>query len=204
MTGYVRLDCDHRSHDRYLELGSRLMGIGLPTIAYHQPLHECWLARHHEANGTPVVPAGKDSLAYHCVQHEKTRWLARAARHSGATTVIWIDYGIFHLPGVTEEVVLEFYERVDAVQAQHVTIPGIWPAAAPIDDSRPCWVCAGGVLVMPAWRSAQWHADCQAVAEHASPTWEVNTWAKVARMHPEQVRFYPADHDATILTGYHA
>ena len=85
VTGYVRLDCDHRTHDRYLELGARLMGIGLPTIAYHQPLHECWLARHHEANGTPVVPAGKDSLAYHCVQHEKTRWLAKAAKN-----LLWI------------------------------------------------------------------------------------------------------------------
>jgi hypothetical protein len=37
-------------------------------------------------------------------------------------------------------------------------------------------------------------------ASHA-PTWEVNTWARIVKKHPESVRLYRADHDSTILTG---
>jgi hypothetical protein len=35
VTGYVRLNNANRSHARYLELGRRLIGIGLPTVAYY-------------------------------------------------------------------------------------------------------------------------------------------------------------------------
>lgn len=202
MTGYVRLDSPHRSHDRYVELGQRLLGIGLPTIAFQQPLDQCWLAQHHELQGVTVEPGGKDSLAYHCVQHEKTWWLARAAATTyQPTTLIWLDYGILHVPGVTEDLIREFYAHVDRYPPDRITMPGIWPADVEIDDSRPCWICAGGVLVMPSWAAVWWHRQCVATATQAKPTWEVNTWAKVARKYPEQVRLYKANHDQTILTG---
>lgn len=200
VTGYVRLDSPHRSHQHYLELGQRLVGIGLPTVVYHQPLEECWLARHHECLGVPVEPAGKDSLGYHCVQHEKTAWLSRTARQHKPATLIWLDYGLLHLRGVTEELIREFYEYVDSNPPTKVTLPGIWPADAPILDDHPCWICAGGVLVMPSWAAEWWHRECAALATHRT-TWEVNTWAKVCRKYPEQVRLYEADHDQTILTG---
>jgi len=201
VTGYVRLDSPHRSHDHYLELGQRLFGIGLPTVAYHQPLDSCWLARHHESHGVTVEPDGKDSLAYHCVQHEKTAWLTRAVQSGKPTTLIWLDYGILHVPGVTEQLVCEFFEHVDRYPPNRVTVPSIWPADTPIDDSQPCWICAGGVFVMPSWAAVWWHRECVRTATHDRPTWEVNTWAKVARRYPEQVRLYRADHDQTILTG---
>ncbi len=201
MTGYVRLDSQHRSHARYLELGQRLLGLGLPAVAYHQPLDECWLTRHHEAMGVTVEADGKDSLAYHCVQHEKTAWLARTARQNRPGTLIWIDYGILHLAGVTEDHIREFWEYVDDHPPTRITIPSIWPADAPILDEHPCWICAGGVLVMPSWAAEWWHRECMAVATHSRPTWEVNTWAKVARRYPDQVTLYKADHDSTILTG---
>lgn len=201
MTGYVRLDSTHRSHEKYLELGQRLIGLGLPTVAYHQPLDACWLARHHEAMGVAVEADGKDSLAYHCVQHEKTAWLARAARQNRPSTLIWIDYGILHVPGVTEQLVHELWHYVDANPPTRVTIPSIWPADAPIDDQHPCWICAGGILVMPSFAAQWWHSKCMAVATHSRPTWEVNTWAKVSRQWPQHVTLYKADHDATLLTG---
>jgi hypothetical protein len=198
----VRLDSPHRSHDRYLELGQRLLGIGLPTIAYHQPLDQCWLARHHEAQGVKVEPGGKDTLSYHCVQHEKSAWLAEASRMGGEPMrLIWLDYGILHVPGVTEDLIREFYAHVARQPPNQITMPGIWPADSAIDDSRPCWICAGGVVVMPWYHAGWWHRECVRTATHARPTWEVNTWAKVARDNQEQVRLYKADHDSTILTG---
>lgn len=201
VTGYVRLDSPHRSHAAYLELGQRLLGIGLPTVCYHQPLAECWLARHHEALGALVDQGGKDSLAYHCVQHEKSQWLARSARHREPGTLIWLDYGLLHVQGVTEDAVREFYRHVDDHPPTQVTMPSCWPLNTPVADDRPCWICAGGVVVMPTWAADWWHRECVATATRGQPTWEVNTWAKVARQYPQQVRLYQANHDATLLTG---
>ena len=148
-----------------------------------------------------LVADGKDSLAYHCVQHEKTAWLARTARQHKPATLVWMDYGLLHVPGVTEDLIREFWHYLDRHPPTKVTIAGIWSPDAEIDDSRPCWICAGGVLVMPSWAAEWWHRECMATATHSRPTWEVNTWAKVARKYPEQVRLYKANHDQTILTG---
>jgi len=177
------------------------MDAGLPTIVYQQPLSECWLTQHHESLGTRVVPAGKDSLAYHCVQHEKTQWLAKTATHC-VGTLIWLDYGLLDMPGVVARHIVDFYRHVDSHPPKHVTIPTAgWPTDSPIDDSRPCWICAGSVLVMPSLSAVWWNRECVQVATTCRPTWEVNTWAKVARKHPDQVQFYAADHNATLLTG---
>jgi hypothetical protein len=202
VTGYVRLDSPHRSHDSYLELGQRLLGIGLPTIAYHQPLDQCWLARHHEAHGVKVEPSVKDSLAYHCVQHEKSAWLRRASQAHHPATLIWMDYGILHVPGVTEDLIRQFYEHVDACgPVTKIHMPSIWRIDTPVTSDAVSWICAGGVMVMPSRDAEWWHRECRVMAASHAPTWEVNTWARIVKKHPELVRMYRADHDSTILTG---
>jgi hypothetical protein len=37
VTGYVRLDSEHRGHERYTALGQQLVDVGLPTVAYLDP-----------------------------------------------------------------------------------------------------------------------------------------------------------------------
>ena len=42
----------------------------------------------------------KNSLEYHCVQHQKFAWLSRAANEDQESdTFVWIDYGIASQPG---------------------------------------------------------------------------------------------------------
>lgn len=204
VTGYVRLPSTHRTPDTYYELGQRLIQIGLPTVAYYQPLEECWLARHHMARGVDVLPNhaphhGKDTLAYHCVQHEKSAWLARSARHRQPGTLIWIDYGILHVPGVTPELIQKFYERIDKMAPSQITMPGIWPITTPVVDDQVSWIVAGGVVVMPTWAAEWFHRECVAAVDE--PTWEVNTWARVCQRWPEHIRRYPADHNELLFTG---
>ena len=37
VTGYVRLDSEHRGHERYTALGQQLVDVGLPTVAFLDP-----------------------------------------------------------------------------------------------------------------------------------------------------------------------
>ena len=225
VTGYVRLDSQHRSHARYVELGRRLVGLGLPTIAFYDgspaelmptpksailrtSLADCWMApgaaQCEAPGGTPL----KDTTTYCAVQHQKTTWLARAAADTGEA-VVWIDFGIFHLPQLNNRHILKFVDRVEAAPPDRITIAGIWPMTGRplINWSKPAWYVAGGVVVVP-HRLAGWfdatvrsYATLQMEASRRT-TWEVNTWSAILRDHPDRFRVYAADHDETLFTNY--
>lgn len=222
VTGYVRLNSGHRNHGRYLELGRRLLGLGLPTVCcYDGPpdelqapptadirpasLDRCWMREAARGATDPVPGDGKDTAEYVTVQHQKSAWLAQAARHS--PVVIWIDFGIFHLPcGLTDGQVVEFVRRVEADPPKRICLPGIWPLPVPADvcPTRPAWYAAGGVVVMPAADAAWFDAAVRyhaLSALHATgrATWEVNTWAAVIRAHPDRFAVWPANHDASLF-----
>jgi hypothetical protein len=226
VTGYVRLNSGHRPHARYLELGRRLVGLGLPTMCFYDgeprdvlptpatdvrgaSLRSCWL---YEAAKTALPPGGtpnKDSVDYCVVQHQKTAWLAEAARLTG-DTVIWIDFGIFHLKApITDRMVRTFFDQVEAAPPDRITIPAIWPMHGRplIDWTKPAWYVAGGVVVVPPGLAEWFHETAVKYAtlqmeSSLRATWEVNTWSAILRDHPEKFRTYAADHDQRIFTGY--
>jgi hypothetical protein len=226
VTGYVRLNSGHRPHARYLELGRRLVGLGLPTLAFYDgdprdlaptpatevrgaSLRSCWL---YEASRGALPPGGtpqKDSVDYCVVQHQKTAWLAEAARLTG-DHVIWIDFGIFHLRApITDRMVKAFVDQVEAAPPDRIAVPAVWPMVGRplIDWTNPAWYVAGGVLVMPPEQADWFHEATSNVATlqlEASKrvTWEVNTWSAILRDYPERFRTYAADHDQRIFTGY--
>lgn len=203
VTGYVPLPCSHRSEPVYLELGARLLAACGRAVAFTQTLGDCWLAKAWRAAGVPVPPGGKDTLAYFAVQHQKSEWLAQAARLHPEATLAWIDYGIFHL-GVTADHVRGFLAALEANPPQAITSPSCYPVAATGDDSRVEWSFCGGVLALPARRAEWFHERCVEARASGQPTWEVNTWAAVARRHPDAFRLYAANHNATLFTGYAA
>jgi len=91
VTGYVPLPCDHRSADDYAALGSQLLALCGKSLAFRQPLADCWMANWMADAGMAVEPGGKDTAAYHAVQHEKSRWIARAAgAMAGVAPVFWV------------------------------------------------------------------------------------------------------------------
>lgn len=226
VTGYVRLDSPWRSHESYVELGRRLLGLGLPTVAFYDgapsdlradpdvhvlpaSLPACWFYEASRGATSPAANPEKDTTDYHVVQHQKTGWLAEVAAWPGADLLVWIDWGILHIEAIRERHIVEFMERVESAPRDRVTLPSIWclwPRSV-INWHRPCWFLAGGVAVVPARLARWWHDRCveQATAHVRSTgetTWEVNTWAAVARCHMDRFNLYQADHDETLFTGY--
>jgi hypothetical protein len=225
VTGYVRLNNANRAHDRYLELGRRLVGLGLPTICYydghaadlvppprckvlHASLGDCWMAQAAANCSPPPGTPLKDTTAYCVVQHQKTAWIEEAAAVAGL--VVWVDFGIFHLPcRLTDRHVRGLFDRVLAAPPDRITIPGIWPMRGRpmIAWHQPAWYVAGGVVVMPQHLARWFHdttvtyASLQMEATRQT-TWEVNTWSAILRDHPDKFHVYAADHNETLFTGY--
>lgn len=200
VTGYVPLPCSHRSESEYFGLGCRLQAVASPLVSFRSSLADTWMYRDLVWRGYDVQPAGKDSLAYFCVQHEKTQWLAAAERALPDSTLVWIDYGILHLPGVTAGHVQQLLTAVRANPPSVITSPSC--GQHDVTDGAINWTFCGGVLIVPAKLARWFHLECMAEQRRHAPTWEVNTWARVAQAYPDRFAFYDADHNATMFTGY--
>ena len=201
VTGYVRLDSPHRSHDAYMDYLRQLVAIGLPLVVFSQPLDECWLHRHYAERGWVIEPGGKDSQAYHIVQHEKTAWLCRGVRAFSPRTVVWLDASILHIASIRPRHVVDYLEHLRRHPPDRIAAPSCHPVPAVVHDHGVCWAFCGGVVALPATDAEWFHAETVREATAAPLTWEVNTWAKVAQRHPHRFRLYPADHDQRMFTG---
>jgi hypothetical protein len=193
VTGYVPLPCSHRSREEYESLGSRLMALCDNAVAFRCRLEDCWLYQDGMEMG------GKDSGAYHVVNHQKSKWLVDVSAVTTLQTLLWIDFGAMHNKELTETVVKDFLAAVEKSPPSKITTPsamtGSW------DRPDPCWMFLGTVLAMPACEAQWFHEQC--IAERAAPTtWEVNTWAAVREKHPDKFSLYQANHDHTLMTGY--
>lgn len=225
VTGYVRLNAGHRPHDRFVELGNRLLGLGLPTVAfldgaeafdvpattkaYDAKLEDCYLFNATRDCTSPFPGDAKDTPDYMVVQHQKSQWIYESLDLTVCDLAVWVDLGILHVPGVSEDDILRFWDRLATADLSRIAIPSIWPIhfEALIDYDRPAWFFAGGVVVVPRALSL-WFADRvetyarRQIARTRRTTWEVNTWAAVARDHLWRFAPYPANHDASIFSGY--
>jgi hypothetical protein len=143
------------------------------------------------------------------VQAQKSEWLAEAAlANPEADPLVWIDFGIFHLPGVTGEIIMNFLAR--AATEKSIAIPGCWEKDYIYSDDNPCWRFCGGVMVVP--RQYVMQFDQAMKREYArwleqtnNLSWEVNTLARVEREVLEApIWWYKADHNETMFTAYRA
>lgn len=225
VTAYVRLNAGHRPHDRFLELGNRLLGLGLPTVAfldgaeafdvpastqaYGAKLEDCYLYDAARYCKSPYPADAKDTTSYMVVQHEKSAWLHEALDLTVCDLAVWIDLGILHVPGVTEEHILRFWDRLSRADLSRIALPSIWriDVDSLIDYGHPAWYFAGGVVVMPRALSLWWADRVETYARRQlaatrQTTWEVNTWAAVARDALHRFAPYRANHDGAIFDGY--
>lgn len=219
VSGYVPLRSNPRSQEQYLALGQKLLGIDHRVIVFQQSVEECWLYNLLNAekalNGTKYTHStadnpNKNSLEYHIVQAEKTQWLEYAlAAAPDADTFVWIDYGIFHVPGVTKEAIDSFLDRAE--YEKMITIPGCWQKNAyTYDDSHPCWRFCGGVMVVPrgyveAFNWAMKGEYTRWLRATGNISWEVNTLARLEQRDTGlPIWWYPADHNASLFTNYQA
>jgi hypothetical protein len=216
VSGFVPIAGHPRPAEEYRKLADQLFDTGIPLLMMDGDLEMCWLYRHlcerkkkftHSVADNPA----KNSVAYHCVQAEKSEWLMTAVDVSRChecwpDIFVWLDAGIFHVPGVTSQIILDFMRRAEAEQT--IAIPGCWNRDYKYDDRYPCWRFCGGVWVVPRQYVAALDAAMkQEYKRHLALTdnlsWEVNTLARVEQRYPDlPIWHYQADHDASMFGNY--
>lgn len=216
VTGFTPIPDHPRSVNEYAELGYRLIDTGIPLVIAMGDLELCWLYKYlHERGETFTHSVAdnprKNSIAYHIVQAQKFEWLVEAAEHCCSVhkpdVLVWIDLGIFHLPGVTSDIIRDFLQR--AASEQTIAIPGCWDRDYEYSDERPCWRFCGGLMVVPFRFVDRFYAIVQQeykrwLEQTGNLSWEVNTLARVEQQHPNLIWHYKADHNASMFLNYQA
>lgn len=220
VTAYVPIPGHPRFAEEYHRLAEPLYALALqaPLLSTMEVLENCWLYQYlREFYGDPPQVThsvadnpNKNSLAYHIVQAQKTAFLIDAAEACNfePDVYVWIDYGIFHVPGVTLEIIRDFLHR--AADEKAIAIPGCWGPDYVVDDTQPCWRFCGGVMVVPRQYLAVFDAAMKQeyvrmLREHHHVSWEVNALARLERSKPSlPIWWYQAGHDASMFTNYKA
>lgn len=209
VTAYVPIPNHPRTAEEYGALGEKLSGVPVKKKAFYMRLEDTWMSKY--ISKLPFVPRSsegdnpqKNSLAYHCVNHMKSTWLVQAAdEYPDADVLVWVDYGIFTLPGINNQMIYEFMEKVDD---KSIYAPGCWDKPEVIESAYPCWRFCGSVISVPRKLVDQFDYETRVAArQHISKTknveWEVNTWARVEARTRLPFSVYKADHNATLFTG---
>lgn len=218
VTGYVEIPDHPRGATDYRALGADLMQAIDPHEAFvfdapEFKVQDTWLARwlHGAANITHSIAdnAAKNTMAYHCVQHQKLEFLSYAAeadQHADqpADVYVWIDYGIMHVPGVTAAVIQKYLEK--AQDFAHVTMPGCWLRKPDVEPAHPCWRFCGGLIAVPRPLIRQFFKLSRSIAlaqinRTLNVEWEVNTLARVELTDQVPILWYKADHNETMFTN---
>lgn len=194
VTGYIPLPCSHRTREQYAALGVRLLDVCERAVFFRSTLADTWMAK--KLGGVEL--GGKDTTAYHCVQHQKFQWLSDAAAAVDATTLVWIDYGILHMPGMNESVVADFLRRLNDSEPDRIVSPSAGPGYR--GRQTPDWMFLGALLIVPRMYASWLLQRCKERASHES--WEVNTLSAVEQESPGMFRFYDADHNSSIMANY--
>lgn len=209
VTGYIPIAGHPRSAAEYGALGEKLRELKAPVQPFYGAITSTWM--YDMIKALPFGPTWsvadnpeKNTLAYHCANHQKFQWLFDATKlDNDADTFVWVDYGICHVPGVTPGVINACLEKV---QKADFAIPGCWPRGD-IRDDIPCWRFCGGLLVVPRTFVQPLKNLMQAIAllhvnVTKNVTWEVNTLARLEQTDKLPLRWYAADHNETMFTNY--
>ena len=219
VTGYVRVEDSQRPPATYEILGQRLSdALGdHPLAVYYERVGDLWLTKFVEKLPVFKPPLTwakgdnplKNTLEYHCINHQKFAWLERACNEDQESdTFIWMDYGIFSQPGMSAEIIRDFLHRV---RKNDFAIPGCWPpllAGDPISDDYPCWRFLGSLLIVPREEMRRLTECVYAMTRlhirmMKKVTFEVNTLARVEPfLKKSNFRWYEADHNASMFTRY--
>lgn len=205
VTGYVPIPDHPRTRKDYDKLFFELSEVRVPRVVYENSVESCWLygpskkAIKHSVCDNPR----KNTRAYHIVQHQKTAWLAEASVTSRADVLVWVDYGIFSQSGHSRESIESFFERL---QKGDLALPGCW-GRGPVLLDRPCWRFCGSVLVCPRDLAMDLHCGVmkkvqETIDETGVLEWEVNTWARLELEDRLPIRWYAADHNASMFDNY--
>jgi hypothetical protein len=217
VTGYVRVENSLRPPAEYQKLGQKLSDAisDWPLACYYEYVPDLWLTKFIESLPPMEPPLTwskgdnevKNTLEYHCINHQKFKWLERACNEDQESdTFIWVDYGIMHQPGLNAENVRSFLRRI---RKDDFAFPGCWPATRePISDDYPSWRFLGSLMIVPREHMRRLVECTYAMTRlHVrlmkKVTFEVNTMVRVEPyLNGTGFRWYEADHNASMLENY--
>jgi hypothetical protein len=214
VSAYVPIEGHPRSEAEYDKLGEPLLNLKHKVFFAKGDLERCWLHKYladkKRVTWSTADNPMKNTLAYHIVQAQKTTWLEIGSIcDPQADVFVWIDYGIFHIPGVTQEIVEAFLDRAENERA--IAIPGCWNKNQfEYRDDQPCWRFCGGVMVVPREYVQPFNLFMQDeyvrwFKQTGNISWDVNTLARLeARDDMAPLWWYKANHDHTLFTNYRA
>lgn len=222
VTGFCPIPDHPRSLEEYGALAEQLKSIlGVrPSQAFHHKIPELWLTQFIEKLEPQKPPLtwakadnpAKNSLEYHCVQHQKVEWLALASTmDQEADTFVWIDMGIMHVPDMTGDYITTF---LDKIVKNDFAIPGCWAkddprieACGAAGNEWPNWRFCGGVWIVPRADIANLTKAFKActrmfIRTMKKVSFEVNMLSLVEQCNIPNLRWYLADHNPTMFTNY--
>lgn len=216
VTGFIPLPNHPRPEADYHELGIRLIaGIqhaGFPVYVGNGTVLKTALREFVDARTTPKEGdnSQKNTVEYHCVQHQKFMWLYEAYQNTAVhpDNYVWIDYGILHVPGVTMDVIRKYLNRVRDDAYSIISIPGCWDNRATDEElslEYPVWRFCGGLMKVPASLVPKFCVQAMVTAAYwmkltRRAEWEVNTLARLEQLDLLPIRWYKADHNQTMFT----
>lgn len=217
VTGHVRLPSAdfYRPPEDFERFSKRLLSAPVAKSVFAEwPLEACWLRKTLvQTNQKPQVAQGpgcnpaKDTLDYFTILAQKTDWVRRAyEKDPKAEKYVWMDYGIYHQDGFTEDLVTDFLKKADN-SFSTIDIPGLWAKVLGVSDTEPCWRFLGSMFVCPAEQVINFdEAVKEEVKRHLDATntvvWDVNNWARVELQDKLPIRWYGAGHNSSMLTNY--
>jgi hypothetical protein len=213
VTGYIPLPMAPRPPEVYGALGEKLKELKPKVHPFYNVVRETWLYK--MVDSMPIIPAVatadnplKNTFLYHCIQFQKFQWLYEASKlHPWAKTLVWVDYGLAHVPGWSSAGMNSMLERV---RRNDFAIPGCWARPAwngQIDDMNPCWRFCGGLLVVPANKAQKLKNLVQAlelirIGKTGLVSFEVNALARIEQTGKLPLRWYQADHNNQMWDNY--
>jgi hypothetical protein len=200
-------------------------GEGRFRVFRPYPLEQCWLYQWLESKGwldlPPATPAAPDRYPdpkifqrSNIVQHSRCQWLCAAAEEDPECDVlVWGDYALLkqgHFwpghPGVEEQHITDFLDKIERSTFQDIPFPGIWPKGE-IADAGDNWRFVGSLHVF--CRDLLPYVDwfykdaCKKFIERTKTVpLDLPIWATLEQTTSLPFRFYQANHDASQLTAF--
>ena len=222
VTGFIPLPVKHLSAYQYLDLGLRLAAAcegATQWVVYQGRLEDCWA--YDLCTGLPPAnpppedryPTPEINVMSHIVQHNRTTWAMKAARGCPEIDVwVWFDYGLLKQGfwknnPITKDVVKSFLDRLAATKSLDVIpFPGIDDKAIVMPTGNN-WRFCGSTHIWPTQFLAAIDAEYKTALQKWIGAWntvplDLPIWALVEQNSGLPFRWYPAEYDASQLTGF--
>ena len=222
VTAYVDLGLAKRTSKDFHVLGTHLIGACKGLASVHNftgyLFGHCWAVEMFGSHSPPANKRAEDRfmnqdehLRSNLIQHSPLQWLTLAAEADPEPDVfVWMGYsilkqGAFTGKPVTKEAIQGFLKKLKSRDWDHIPIPAIRPDD-PISPHGDNWQFVGSTVIAPRQFLPEMarHYKLQLrefVRCYNAIPLDLAIWPAVVRNSGLPFRPYPAEYDATQLTG---